>query len=140
MLIEVASKCRRVKEIGFSQNYSKLFWYTRLGCVMVCVLAYIAESPGLYSWFRLKFFSGNVYIQCRLRVFVNRFLRRIFRPKRDHNGEWTRLHNEERNSFYRTPNINSIRLRWALYVAKIEDASCPFKLLTGDSNVAFIEF
>ena len=25
----------------------------------------------------------------------NRFLRRIFEPKRDENGEWRRLHNEE---------------------------------------------
>ena len=32
----------------------------------------------------------------RLRVFENRFLRRIFGPKRDENGEWRRLHNEEK--------------------------------------------
>ena len=33
--------------------------------------------------------------ECRLRVFENRILRRIFGPKRDENGEWRRLHNEE---------------------------------------------
>jgi hypothetical protein len=34
----------------------------------------------------------------RLRVFENRVLRRIFRPKRDEvTGEWTKLHNEELN-------------------------------------------
>ena len=33
--------------------------------------------------------------ECRLRVFENRVLRRIFGPKRDENGEWRRLHNEE---------------------------------------------
>jgi hypothetical protein len=34
----------------------------------------------------------------RLRVFGNRVLRRIFRPKRDEViGDWTRLHNEELN-------------------------------------------
>ena len=40
----------------------------------------------------------------RLRVFENRILRRIFGPKRDENGEWRRLQNEEIHSFY-TPNI-----------------------------------
>jgi hypothetical protein len=32
---------------------------------------------------------------CRLRVFENRILRRIFGTKRDENGEWRRLYNEE---------------------------------------------
>ena len=41
----------------------------------------------------------------RLRVFENRFLRRIFGPKRDANGEWRKLHNEELHSLYRLPNI-----------------------------------
>jgi hypothetical protein len=43
--------------------------------------------------------------ECRLNMFENRILRRIFRPKRDENGEWRRLHNEELDSFYRSPNI-----------------------------------
>jgi hypothetical protein len=42
--------------------------------------------------------------ECRLRAFENRILRRIFRPKRDENGEWRRLHNEELHSLYRSPN------------------------------------
>ena len=33
--------------------------------------------------------------ECRLRVFENRILRRIFGPMRGENGEWRRLHNEE---------------------------------------------
>jgi hypothetical protein len=37
----------------------------------------------------------------RLRVFENRVLRRIFRPKRKKvTGEWRRLHNEELNILY----------------------------------------
>ena len=40
----------------------------------------------------------------RLSVFENRILRRIFRLKRDENGEWRRLHNEELHSLYRSPN------------------------------------
>jgi hypothetical protein len=42
----------------------------------------------------------------RLRVFENRVLRRIFGPKRDEvTGEWSRLHNEELNDLYSSPNI-----------------------------------
>jgi hypothetical protein len=34
--------------------------------------------------------------ECRLRVFENRVLRRVFGPKRDEvTGEWRKLHNEE---------------------------------------------
>ena len=36
--------------------------------------------------------------ECMLRVFENRILRRIFGPKRDGNGEWRRLQNEELHS------------------------------------------
>ena len=43
--------------------------------------------------------------ECRLRVFENRILRRIFEPKRVENGEWRRLHNEEFHSLYRSPII-----------------------------------
>jgi len=33
--------------------------------------------------------------ECRLRVYANRVLRRIFGPKRDEvTGEWRKLHNE----------------------------------------------
>jgi hypothetical protein len=39
--------------------------------------------------------------ECRLRVFENRLLRRIFGPRRDSViGEWSKLHNEEINDLY----------------------------------------
>jgi hypothetical protein len=42
----------------------------------------------------------------RLRVFENRVLRRIFGAKRDEvTGEWSKLHNEELNDLYCSPNI-----------------------------------
>jgi len=60
----------------------------------------------------------------RLRVFENRLLRRIFRPKRDEIArEWGKLHNEELNDLYSSTNIfrviKSRRMRWAGHVARM---------------------
>ena len=70
--------------------------------------------------------------ESRLRVFENRILRRVFEPKRDGNGEWRRLHNEELHSLYRSPNIvrviKSRRLRWAGHVARMEEGRSAFKI------------
>ena len=60
----------------------------------------------------------------KLRVFENMVLRRIFGPRRDEvTGEWRRLHNEELNGLYSSPNIvrviKSRRLRWAGHVARM---------------------
>jgi hypothetical protein len=42
-----------------------------------------------------------------LRVFENRFLRRIFGPKRDKvTGEWRKMHNEELHNLYYHPQIS----------------------------------
>ena len=60
---------------------------------------------------------------------------RIFGPKRDDNGEWRRLHNEELYSLYRSPNIvrviKSRKLRWTGHVARMEEGRSAFKILTG---------
>jgi hypothetical protein len=62
--------------------------------------------------------------ECRLRVFENRVLRRIFGPKRDEvTGECRRLYNEKLCVLYSSPNIieviKSRRLRWVGYVARM---------------------
>jgi hypothetical protein len=41
----------------------------------------------------------------RLRVFENRVLRRIFGPKREEDGSWRKLHNDELHDLYSSPNI-----------------------------------
>jgi len=44
--------------------------------------------------------------ECRLRVFENRVLRRIFGSKREKViGEWRKLHNEALNDLYSSSNI-----------------------------------
>jgi len=45
-------------------------------------------------------------VECKLRVFENRALRRIFGHKKDKvTGEWRKLHNEELSELYSPSNI-----------------------------------
>jgi hypothetical protein len=41
----------------------------------------------------------------KLRVFENRVLRKIFGSKREVDGSWRKLHNDELHSLYSSPNI-----------------------------------
>ena len=70
--------------------------------------------------------SLTVREEHRLRVFENRVLRRIFGPKRDGvTGECRKLHNEELNDLYSSPNIvrviKSRIMRWVGHVARMEE-------------------
>ena len=72
----------------------------------------------------------------KLRVFENMVLRRIFGPRRDEvTGEWRRLHNEEPNDLYPSPNIvraiKSRRMRWAGHVAHIGEERGVYRVLLG---------
>ena len=68
--------------------------------------------------------------EMKLRVFENMVLRGIFGPRRDEvTGERRRMHNEELNDLYSSPNIvrviKSRRMRWAGYVARMgEERGC----------------
>jgi hypothetical protein len=69
-------------------------------------------------------------------VLENRVLRRIFGPKRDEAaGEWRRLHNEELNDLYSSPNIirviKSIRMRWVGHVARRGEKGGAYRILVG---------
>ena len=70
--------------------------------------------------------SLRMKAECRLRVFENRVLRRIFELKRDEGtGEWRKLHNEELNDLYSSPNVIQVvklgRMRWVGHVACMGD-------------------
>jgi hypothetical protein len=59
-----------------------------------------------------------------LRVFENRMMRSTFGSKRGKvTEEWRKLHNEEHNDLYSSPNIfrvmKSRRMRWAGHVARM---------------------
>jgi hypothetical protein len=68
-------------------------------------------------------------------VFENRVLRKIFGPKREVNGSWRKLHNDELHSLYSSPNIvrviKSRRMRLAGHVARMGKGRGVYRVLAG---------
>jgi hypothetical protein len=61
-------------------------------------------------------------------------LRRIFGPKREEDGSWRKLHNDELHSLYSSPNIVRViksRIRWARHVARMGEGRGVYRVLVG---------
>jgi hypothetical protein len=74
--------------------------------------------------------------ECRLKVFENRVLRRIFGPKRDEvRREWRKQNNEELNDLHSSPNIvrviKSRGIRWAGHVARMGEKRVVYRVFVG---------
>jgi len=66
-------------------------------------------------------------------------LRRIFGTRRDEvTGKWRRMHNEELNDLYSSPNIvrviKSRRMRWAGHVARMGEERGVHRILLGETG------
>jgi hypothetical protein len=68
----------------------------------------------------------------RLRFPENRVLRGIFGPKREEDGSWRKLNNDELHSLYSPPNvirvIKSRKMMWAEQIARMWEVFAGFWL------------
>jgi hypothetical protein len=66
-------------------------------------------------------------------------LRRIFELKREEDGLWRKLHNDELHSLYSSPNIvrviKSRRVTWAGHVARMGEERGVYSVLVGRPEV-----
>jgi hypothetical protein len=87
-------------------------------------------SYGCETW------SLTLRVECRFRVFENSVLRKVYGPKRDEvTREWRKLHNEELNDLYSSPNtvrvIKSGRMKWEGHVACMGERRGVYRVLVG---------
>jgi hypothetical protein len=68
-------------------------------------------------------------------VFENRVLRKIFAPEREEDRLWRKLHNDELQSLYPSPNsvgvIRSRRMRRVRHVAHMTEGRSVYRVLVG---------
>jgi hypothetical protein len=74
--------------------------------VEVYFYSFLPDALGGKSGFNTEGKSFQYPLRGRLRMFQNRMLRTIFRPKRNEmTGGWTKLHNEELHNLYSSPSV-----------------------------------
>jgi hypothetical protein len=65
-------------------------------------------------------------------------VRKIFGPKREEDGSWRKMHNDELHDLYSSPNIvrviKSRRMRWAGHVARMGEGGGVYRVLVGRSE------
>jgi hypothetical protein len=75
----------------------------------------------------------------RLRIFENRVLRKIFGTKREEDGSWRKLYNDEFHDLYSSPNIirviKSRRMRWTGHVVHMGEGRGAYRVLVGRPEV-----
>jgi hypothetical protein len=66
---------------------------------------------------------------------LRKVLRRIFGPKREVDGSWRKLHNDELHNPYSSSNIvrviKSRKMRWAGHMARMGEGSGVYRVLVG---------
>jgi len=117
--------CHSVQNLLFSSLLSKNLKIKIYRTTILLVVLY-----GCETW------SLTLREERKLSVFENMVLRRIFGPRREEvTGEWRRLHNEELNDLYSSPNtvlvIKSRRMRWAGHVARMGEERGAYRVLVG---------
>jgi hypothetical protein len=113
-----------VQNLLFARLISKNLKIKIYNTVVLAVVLY-----GCETW------SLTLREEHTLRIFENRVLRRIFGPKREEDGLWRKLHNDELHSLYSSSNIvrviRSKRLRWAGHVAYMGKGRNVYRVLVG---------
>jgi hypothetical protein len=71
----------------------------------------------------------------RLKFFENRVLRRIFGPKREEDGSWRKLHNDDLHDLYSSHNSNVViksrMMKWAGHALRMVEGRGAYMVLVG---------
>jgi hypothetical protein len=71
----------------------------------------------------------------KLRVFDKRVLRKMFGPKREEDGSFRKLHNDELHGLYSSPNIVRViisrRMGWAGHVTRMGKGRGVYRVMVG---------